>query len=594
MRYFLLSVIFILTIKVAKSQDIEADKESEINVTKAFGPSFGVGIGTIAFYGDLNDRDYGSPFASNIGYNFYVLQPVSRSFNVKFGFFLGKVREEERSLERNLNFETDIRSASVQMEYNFDALLPENRSITPFVTAGFAAIEFNPKSDLTANGGEPYNYWTDGTIRSVSENSSSADQAKIIQRDYIYETDIREAAFNNSTTYAERSFAIPLGAGINFHLTDQVNFRFESIFHLTFTDYIDGVTRTTKPDFLGNKPANGANDHLLYNGISVNYNFDKIQPADNLNVETEEAFDFLANGNSEDYDNDGVIDLIDLCPKTPPNFEVDTNGCAIDTDGDGIADYLDEEINSEYPQFANDKGISMTDEMIYKSYMSYKDSTLEFAEIIQRDFKGDTLGGYNKTYKKYRIKIDEYNRGEEPQNLNALLSLADLKKVDQGDKSIYTVGNYKTLKEANVRLQALKNSGFEPEVVKRDPSGTISGVNEQELEILAIAASAIDKNTTALAKEEGLAFRVQLGAFKEKPTSAKYNNIPDLFIIESDGVYKYMSGSFLTFEEAAKHKIKMVVAGFQGGFVVAYKDGQRVKLRDVGVKQIKSNPLIGK
>ncbi|MDB4082716.1 hypothetical protein N9502_00395 [Vicingaceae bacterium] len=594
MRYFLLSVIFILTIKVAKSQDIEADKESEINVTKAFGPSFGVGIGTIAFYGDLNDRDYGSPFASNIGYNFYVLQPVSRSFNVKFGFFLGKVREEERSLERNLNFETDIRSASVQMEYNFDALLNENRSITPFVTAGFAAIEFNPKSDLTANGGEPYNYWTDGTIRSVSENSSSADQAKIIQRDYIYETDIREAAFNNSTTYAERSFAIPLGAGINFHLTDQVNFRFESIFHLTFTDYIDGVTRTTKPDFLGNKPANGANDHLLYNGISVNYNFDKIQPADNLNVETEEAFDFLANGNSEDYDNDGVIDLIDLCPKTPPNFEVDTNGCAIDTDGDGIADYLDEEINSEYPQFANDKGISMTDEMIYKSYMSYKDSTLEFAEIIQRDFKGDTLGGYNKTYKKYRIKIDEYNRGEEPQNLNALLSLADLKKVDQGDKSIYTVGNYKTLKEANVRLQALKNSGFEPEVVKRDPSGTISGVNEQELEILAIAASAIDKNTTALAKEEGLAFRVQLGAFKEKPTSAKYNNIPDLFIIESDGVYKYMSGSFLTFEEAAKHKIKMVVAGFQGGFVVAYKDGQRVKLRDVGVKQIKSNPLIGK
>lgn len=594
MRYFLLSVIFILTIKVAKSQDIEADKESEINVTKAFGPSFGVGIGTIAFYGDLNDRDYGSPFASNIGYNFYVLQPVSRSFNVKFGFFLGKVREEERSLERNLNFETDIRSASVQMEYNFDALLPENRPITPFVTAGFAAIEFNPKSDLTANGGEPYNYWTDGTIRSVSENSSSADQAKIIQRDYIYETDIREAAFNNSTTYAERSFAIPLGAGINFHLTDQVNFRFESIFHLTFTDYIDGVTRTTKPDFLGNKPANGANDHLLYNGISVNYNFDKIQPADNLNVETEEAFDFLANGNSEDYDNDGVIDLIDLCPKTPPNFEVDTNGCAIDTDGDGIADYLDEEINSEYPQFANDKGISMTDEMIYKSYMSYKDSTLEFAEIIQRDFKGDTLGGYNKTYKKYRIKIDEYNRGEEPQNLNALLSLADLKKVDQGDKSIYTVGNYKTLKEANVRLQALKNSGFEPEVVKRDPSGTISGVNEQELEILAIAASAIDKNTAALAKEEGLAFRVQLGAFKEKPTSAKYNNIPDLFIIESDGVYKYMSGSFLTFEEAAKHKIKMVVAGFQGGFVVAYKDGQRVKLRDVGVKQIKSNPLIGK
>ena len=37
----------------------------------------------------------------------------------------------------------------------------------------------------------------------------------------------------------------------------------------------------------------------------------------------------------------------------------------------------------------------------------------------------------------------------------------------------------------------------------------------------------------------------------------------------------------------------MVVAGFEGGFVVAYKDGQRVKLNTVGVKQIESNPLIG-
>ena len=91
-----------------------------------------------------------------------------------------------------------------------------------------------------------------------------------------------------------------------------------------------------------------------------------------------------------------------------------------------------------------------------------------------------------------------------------------------------------------------------------------------------------------------MAFRVQLGAFKIKPTSAKYKNIPDLFIIESDGIYKYMSGSFQTFQEAAKHKIRMVVAGFEGGFVVACKDGQRVKLNTVGVEQIESNPLIGK
>ena len=92
MRYYLLSILFTLTIEVAKGQDIDSDKASDLNVTKAFGPTVGVGIGTIAFYGDLNDRNYGSPFSSNIGYNLYLLQPISKSFNVKFGFFLGKVR----------------------------------------------------------------------------------------------------------------------------------------------------------------------------------------------------------------------------------------------------------------------------------------------------------------------------------------------------------------------------------------------------------------------------------------------------------------------------------------------------------------------
>ncbi|MFT5666992.1 MAG: hypothetical protein ACI9DK_001180 [Vicingaceae bacterium] len=587
MKYFLLSIFYFFLIISAIAQDTGEEKETDLNVIKAFGPTIGIGIGTIGIYGDLNDRDYGSPFNSNFGYNLYVLQPISKSFNVRFNFFLGEVRDEERSLERNLNYESDLRAASIQMEYNFDALLPENRTISPFITVGIEAIEFNPKTDLEANGGETYNYWTDGSIRSRAENSATAEQAIIIQRDYVYETDIREAGYNNSRTYTERTLAVPLGAGIDFKLTDQVNFRLESVFHLTFSDYIDGVTRQTKPDFLGTKPANGKNDHLFYNGISVNYNFQKILPADNLNIEGE-AFDFLTSGNTEDYDSDGIIDLIDLCPNTPPDIEVDTNGCALDTDGDGVADYLDEEINSEYPAYTNDKGVVMTDEMLYESFMRYQDSTLEFAEVVQRDFRGESKG-----YKKYRVKVGEYNRGEEPPNLNELLSLADLKKVDQGDKSIYTVGNYKSLEEANLRIESLKNSGFNAEVVKRDPSGRISTINEEEQELLTIASNQVNENTKTLAKEQGVAFRVQLGAFSKKPNSEKYNNIPGLFIIESNGIYKYMSGSFSNFTDAAKHKVRMVVDGFNGAFVVAYKDGQRVKLRTVGVKPIESNPLIG-
>ena len=55
-----------------------------------------------------------------------------------------------------------------------------------------------------------------------------------------------------------------------------------------------------------------------------------------------------------------------------------------------------------------------------------------------------------------------------------------------------------------------------------------------------------------------------------------------------------MSGSFADFNSAAKHKVKMVVNGYEGAFVVAYKNGKRVPLREVGVTPISSDPLIGK
>ena len=87
MKYFLLSIFSFFLITTAIAQDAKAEKEADLNVTKAFGPTIGIGIGTIGIYGDLNDRDYGSPFNSNFGYNLYVIQPVSKSFNVRFNFF---------------------------------------------------------------------------------------------------------------------------------------------------------------------------------------------------------------------------------------------------------------------------------------------------------------------------------------------------------------------------------------------------------------------------------------------------------------------------------------------------------------------------
>ncbi len=337
------SLLFIVIL----SFSLLAQEDEENNEDKAYSPTIGVGIGTIGFYGDLNDRDYGSPFGGNIAFEVYVIQPIADYLNVKFNFTLGSIRAEERSLARNVNFDSELRAGALFVEYNFDNFLPEERKITPFITAGIEAIEFNPKTDLIGKGAEPYNYWSDGTIRNLPENSPNADIAVLVTRDYDFETDIREAGFNPSTSYIERAIAVPVGAGITMHLNDQFDFRFESIVHFTFTDYMDGITTETSSDFVGSKRGNGRNDHFWYNGFSLSYNFQKVPPADSFeryDKRNNEPIDYAASGNTEDYDGDGVIDLLDNCPNTPRDVEVDTLGCPIDTDGDGVPDFKDEEI----------------------------------------------------------------------------------------------------------------------------------------------------------------------------------------------------------------------------------------------------------
>lgn len=559
------------------------DQENQAQST----PTMGIGIGAIGFYGDLNDKNYGSPLSGNPAYNLYFIQPITDYLDIRINFLKGEIREEERSIKRNVNFESEIIAGSAFLEYNFNHFLPADRTIMPFITAGVEVLSFNPKTDLNGFGGEPYNYWSDGSIRNVPENSSQASQSVIVGRDYNYETDIREVGYNPSNTYDENAFAIPVGIGVGMKLNDQFNFRLQSIMHLTFTDYIDGITPKSSREFVGDKRGNGNNDHFIVNSISLSYNFQKVPAADPFEKEEKlDDVDLLAYGNTEDYDGDGVIDLIDICANTPKGVSVDTLGCPVDSDKDGIPDYLDEEVNSRRPYLTNDQGVELTDEMILHSYMRFIDSTYEYVEVIERDF---TKGGGKKS-SKYRVKIKEFESGEMPEDMSELLSIQDLSKVEQGNRTIFTVGNYESIAEASKRANELSKQGYDnTEVLSRASNGLYIPTGRKGNAELSVTAPSETES-----ENKGIVFRVQLGAFKNKPDAEAFNTIPNLFVFESNGVYRYMSGSYSDFNSAAKHKVAMIVKGYKDAFVVAFKNGERVSLKSLGIKTIDSNPIIGK
>ena len=81
--------------------------------------------------------------------------------------------------------------------------------------------------------------------------------------------------------------------------------------------------------------------------------------------------------------------------------------------------------------------------------------------------------------------------------------------------------------------------------------------------------------------QKGIVFKVQLGAYKKKEDLSKYNNSPNFSASNEDGLQKVTLGVFRDYWEADKFKKFLREMGAKEAWIVSYKDGQRVPIKDV-------------
>jgi DNA repair exonuclease SbcCD ATPase subunit len=87
--------------------------------------------------------------------------------------------------------------------------------------------------------------------------------------------------------------------------------------------------------------------------------------------------------------------------------------------------------------------------------------------------------------------------------------------------------------------------------------------------------------TTSVASAKGVVYKVQIGAFKNKDLSKYFNNNKNFSgEIDPDGTKKYTLGSFTDYWEADNFKKYLREMGVKDAWVVAYKDGKRINLKD--------------
>lgn len=90
------------------------------------------------------------------------------------------------------------------------------------------------------------------------------------------------------------------------------------------------------------------------------------------------------------------------------------------------------------------------------------------------------------------------------------------------------------------------------------------------------------KHTPVSTANSGVVFKVQIGAFKNKALEKYFNNNKNFSgDVDNDGTKKYTLGHFIEYWEADNFKRYLREMGVADAWIVAYKDGARVDIKDV-------------
>lgn len=539
---------------------------------KEFRPDLGVGLGYYTFFGDVSSSETRSIHASPMVYSFYAARRITNYLDLGLRFSTGgMVGQQSGANGANLNFYSIMHDGSAFVAYDFSNFIGDDAALRPYLTLGISVFEFNNKGDLYDAAGNEYHYWSDGRIMNVAENSPFAGNAIALQRDHVYETDLRKANLDGFGIYSQMGVGIPFGTEMEFNATDRLSFRVGYVFTLSFTDLIDNVTENS----VGNRAGNSGGDHFMQSKISLHY--DLFNKRIKKEVKEFEWVDYLAM-DVEDDDKDGVINEFDLCPFTELAAEVDDNGCVLDLDEDKIPDHSDDELSTAPLADVTDHGVTYTDDDYLNWYRRFIDSVDIPQEVLER------LGNRRDRSGSYRVQVKLVRAGEQVNDSDfiELMELQDIEAIQDNEaNTAYVAGKFSDLEKAEVRRDYLIAGGIEDAKVIVFDDGEIMSPEAWDKLVERQMRDQYPGDYDKIKEMEDF-YAVKLGSLKKgAPIYDRAKFLEDMSVVELEGdpgMIDYVTGPFIDTVSAKQNLEEYVKKGFPDAEIVLVKNSKVVQL----------------
>ena len=170
--------------------------------------------------------------------------------------------------------------------------------------------------------------------------------------------------------------------------------------------------------------------------------------------------------------------------------------------------------------------------------------------------------------KEWKKKAKEYAKN--PANLKTLI---EAKQAAETDNSALK-GQVGTL-NSQISDKNSKIADLEDQLSKMRGDLTSTKSELAQLKAIPPAPAPMDFS-------KGVVFKVQIGAFKNKDLAKYFDNNPNFGGEATDkGEQKFTIGVFRDYWEADKFKKYMRAMGVKDAWIVPFKDGQRVEIKDV-------------